>query len=585
MICKSCGNEISDNSLLCNNCGYDNATELSEEKTVRDDGAQYSFPINDVSTESASEDKNYGHPNFSPYAEVSEAKAEPYKEDKSTKKEKKPAKERSKEAKKPFSKKKKAVIIVSLVVGFLLILASVFYIFRANILMAVAPREYAAYCLSETAVQLKDDSSELIDTLLGFEMDSQTDITFKNKLNMGETPVPYNSIELSYAPSRNAASASLEGVEVYGETVDMDILWNDRIIGIGVQQLSDDNYYAVSSENFGKQIAETKLPLSDSIKEDEKLKDMDLSFSNIIGDGKTDEDTFEELKSALTDETLDFLRKGNVDKKGRAEYLVNGSKKSGHTLLLSFKGSDVKEYLLSCILIASNDEDFIKIYGENALTTIEQSVKDGDYTGNMYIHMGLYDDRVVDLEFKNDSNDTLLNLKFAGTKFLLNGFELGFRTENTKFEIKTCGNIMPEDGKVDYTINVVSGDKVTDIGLNLDFDKNKAEVALAFPSTDKMNFIGSCKMGNGISLELKSDDLFAELSLDKGARVQSLSGNEYMVLEKSTPLLMWEVGKIIVKSEEARGIVFNIAKDAFGSSEMLESMFSEDGGIGALLGR
>ncbi len=477
---------------------------------------------------------------------------------------------------------KKFIIILSSVVAFLLVMASVLYIFRGDILMAIAPKEYAAYCMSRTASQLKGDGADLVDTLVGFDIEKKTDFTFSNRLDIAKADVPYESMELAYVPSRNGTSVQLKGVKVYNEKVDMDVLWNDKIIGAGVEELSDDQYYAVSSKNFGKQLADTKLPISKDIKENKNLYDTDLSFSNIMGEANDDKDSFEELKDALKDETLIFLKKGTVEKKATGKKVINGSEKSTHILSLSFKGNDVKEYLLKCIDVASADKEFTGRFGGSALSGLEETIKQGNYDYVAYIDIALYDDRVVSFLCKTGKN--LIEFGFDNTECLLNGIGVSYASEHKVFDLIAKGNIKPAREKISYNLSINSDDAYTNIDINMDFSKGKAKFVAEFPDVEKMTLEGTCSMGNGFEFSVKGEESSIELALKKGGKLAKLSGEEYMLLEKSTPSLLWNFGKLVFKSPEARTIIIGFAKEAFEDTDIINSLLNSDGGLGALFG-
>lgn len=477
---------------------------------------------------------------------------------------------------------KKIIITVSSVVAFLLVLASVLYIFRADILMAIAPKEYAAYCMSRTATQLKGDGLDLVDTLVGFELEKETDVTFINKLDISKADVPYESIELAYVPSKSGASAQLKGIKVYDQRVDMDVLWNDKIIGLGVEELSDNQYYAVSSKNFGKQLADTGLPISKDIKGNKNLYDTDLSFSNIMGEDTDEKDSFEELKDALKDETLSFVKKGTVKKKATGKKIINGSERNTHALSLSFEGKDVKEYLLKCIAAASADKEFTGRFGDSALSGLEESLRQGNYDYVAYVDISLYDDRVVSFSCK--AGKASIEFGFDSTEYLLNGIDVSYTSVHKVFKLCTKGNIKPAREKISYNLSINSDDAYTNIDINMDFSKGKAKLVAEFPDVEKMTLEGTCSMGNGFEFSVKGEESSIELALKKGGKLAKLSGEEYMLLEKSTPSLLWNFGKLVFKSPEARNIIIGFAKEAFEDTDIINSLLNSDGGLGALFG-
>ncbi len=484
---------------------------------------------------------------------------------------------------KELSDKKKKVIIISFsVVVFLLVITGILYIFRASILMSIAPKEYAAYCMGQTATQLKDDSTELLDMLLGFELKSDTDFTFTNRIEMDGAKIPYESIEVAYIPSQGGISARAQGVELYGKKADTSILWDDRIIGISVNQLSEEQYYAVSSKNFGKQLSDTKLPVSEDIKNDKRLADIDLSFSNVCGSNK---ENFESLQEALTDETLVLLEKGTVKYSGTGKQMVNSTEKNVHILNLSFEGSDIKEYLINCMMIASNDSEFKSRFGENALYYMEEAVKQRDYNFKADISISLYDDRVVFLSYKESAGKLFLSFGFDSTEFLPDGFEICYHFENKVFEMKAKGNIKPWDNKTDYTLSINSNDAYTYIDMNLDFTENKANIAMEFPSSGKAELEGTCRMGDGFELDVKGKDSSIELAVARGGNLCKLSGEEYMLLEKSTSSLVWNFGKILFESPKAREIIYGFTKEFFSDNNILDNLMNQSSGLGALFGR
>ena len=234
--------------------------------------------------------------------------------------------------------KKKILTICGITVGFVFLLGVLLYIFRLNIMMVIAPKDYAAYSLYGSVKQLDKDFKKFEKSLLGFDISKDTDFTVESSTNYNDV-LPFDGIKFSYAPSANSLLVNAEGVEAYGEKITMNVLWTDRIVGVHIPEVASDRHFAVSSKNFGTQVMNTTFePVSRMIgKKNVNLDGVDLSFSNITGESALNKRELASIKKELLEETMDFVDEGIIDSVNKVKVGSEGAKKTAYNLGMTFK--------------------------------------------------------------------------------------------------------------------------------------------------------------------------------------------------------------------------------------------------------
>jgi len=594
MKCNFCGAAIDEGTVVCPVCNKTLCEHDTTEKTMIDEPIYEDSPAEDFSNQSFNQNEYISNEEepiqentnvssdeiYSSPLQNNRCSSSNYVQDQDAMQPEASISETSEtlitEKKKPkkMATKKKVIIIVSAVIGVLAILCSLLYIFRAYILMWLAPKEYAAYCLSNTIDSLDKDIDTLMEEYLGFKPDKNTDFTLENALKLNDVKTPYSNFNLSYAPSNKAMMVNLEDVKFYGENVKMDILWNDNIIGLHIPEVSEDKYFAVRSKTFGDQVMDTKLTfLKEKIQEEKvDLTGTDISFSNIMGESALTEKEKEALKEKVVDSVMEFIESGKVEEKGKSAKVLDGEEESVHTLTVSFKGEDVRKALLDIVNIVENDKSVKRQYGnklEEYTADIREKLKKADFKDDVLIDFELTDDKAVTVNIRVPGKKITMSLDVRSIEVMLNKAQLVISTPTISFDTAIDGNIIPIDNKSDFTLNINYGGKFIGIDAKLDFEDNKATVGLDTSEIDKIIFDGSCYGGNGFNLSLNSGKNKIDFSLNKDAAISRIPGYEYMILEKTEGFsMMMELSDVIGK-ESGRNIIINISKHYLGEDNKL----------------
>ncbi len=451
--------------------------------------------------------------------------------------------------------KNKKTIITLYVLFILLLFAIVIYFFRAYIFMTVAPKEYVAYSLSKTINQLDKETAILSKNILGFDIGKYTDFTLENSLD-ADTDLPYSKLKVSYAPSQSAMLINADDVNLYGEQVGTNILWNNDIIGIHIPQLTDKKHFCVSSKHFGQQVTTTKFTAVSTLLQKNNLvsDETDISFDNVIKQDDTEKKVNKKLKKQIKDESLKLIQTGKIKNKEMRKTFVGEKNTNAYHITMDFAGEDIKSYLNSIINIIENNgcsSKNLALY-KNFL---KNAVNKASFDYIMEVSLIIKSDKIVLAEMKAKKHNVYVLLSFDNVKAFLDGFHIKAKTNKTFFDITTSGNILPCKSTINYNIKIKSAEKYRSILLNLDFKTEKAQIIIDTQKGENINLKGYCRNKNAFEISVSSNDIKAKLVIYENANAQKLPGDEYMLLEKSAVSIGLDLVPIALQNQTARNII------------------------------
>lgn len=459
-------------------------------------------------------------------------------------------------------------IVIGITVGFasVLILALVLWIFRTGIFMKFVPREYAAYSMRNTINQILRESKQASEGILGFKTGDGTDFTIKSDSLPKDFLMPFNDFELCYAPSESSMSLNVDRYNFFGAEVSFNVLWDDLFIGLQIPEFTKENYFAVSAPYFGTQVMNTNFePVSKLIKSGNlNLYETDLSFSSV-----TQKNTIShKSRKKLVDSTLEFVRDGKITSNKKVSIKNGGKNKSAYKLCLSFEGRRVKQYLTDVISITQQDAEFGY---KNILSDYYSKAESFELAQDILVEFTVFNGRLLKFGLSVPEYDAFTVVKFADCNTLINNCSISIDVPGLTMSAETSGNIIPGNGKVDYSVILNKNNEHISVNPILDFKTGKASLEYNTGLSGRKVMEGKCSNDNGFEVSLTSGTDELNLLVYEGAEVLSMTGSEYMILEKNVTEFGWYIAKTALKNNEIRNAVIEFATECLGLGDLFSN--------------
>ncbi len=438
----------------------------------------------------------------------------------------------------PGSSHKKAPKAVLGVIAAIVIVLMGGFLAKAQFMRTFMPKTYVEYSMLNTANKLEKEVNELKNEILGFEIDENSDFTTSLNVHVYENDADINS-SIAYVGSKDKLSFDASA-KANGESISANLIWDNKKIGFALPELIDDKYITVDAKNFGKQVYNSDFrDARDYISED-----ADISFKNIFK-SSLDVDSYSELSKKLKKELANLIKAGEVIEKDKTEIKIDGKDKKVHSAEIRFDGNDIKDCLLNCIDIISDDEEFNKTFStvksdmsvDDILDELKDEIRDSEFIDSFEIKFLTYKDYLVGVEFDIDDEDVSLEFNFNSIKNMLDLWQIKTESNDEEFRIYSEGNIIPVKNQIDYTIAFKSDDSYYSSGkvsLSADLNNGGYKFRVTGNGDELFSVGGDCSNKKGFSVSLKNDYVRAELSVTKGAKFNKISElDDYMIFEHS----------------------------------------------------
>jgi len=542
MICKSCGSVTDEYREECPVCGGKKLILSPDDKVCWQEDAEY---------RKVYDGKLYDEDNFySPHPDMSKKQSKRH----------------------PI----KSFFVFLGIVALVSSLLAGAYVFRADILMATFPREYAAYSLYKTAKQFGEDASSVSREILGFDLKNNNDYTLNTQIEYPKNLL--KQLQICYAPSESTLRLDASKVKLCGENVDLSLLWDNRVIGLYIPDVTDNTYFAVASKRFGSQIMNSSLtPIANWVKsQDMDLNDINLAFDNIIKDNKSDGE-YDELKERLIKASFDFIRRGEVKKKYTSKTEIDGEYKRIHCLSAEFNGNIVKDYLNRILNIIETDEELREEYGDTLselAVKLRKNIQKNKFDYSVTVDVQLRKDRAIGFDLINDRKKDNLSLDIKTSECMPDSFSVEYRGKKNVFSFSAKGNIMPKNGRINYKTILETGNKSYINHIKGDLITN--EISL-FKKTNgkKKTLKGKWSKDSGFEFDVSGEGELIKISLKEGAVVKTLPGEEYMIAKKALGTVLWDFGRLSLKNKTARNVVAEVMRKWFANENKKEEKQNE----------
>ncbi len=432
----------------------------------------------------------------------------------------------------PKKKKGKKAVIALVAV---LVLGMIGYFARANLMIAFVPKHLVAMSLANTFSQLEAETTQFAEEFFGFKLDKNTDFTEKMSLSM-----PSENVSMTAKAAHSATDKAIYGeveIDGNGQKVNMNMLWNDEIIGYQFPFLAGDTYFAVSSKNFGDQLMNTKISqLSEAMsKIGLDLSGLDLSYSNVTRFGLTEEEAFKHLEKKFRNCILDFIKSGEILDKDSEDIDIDGKERSALCATVLFEGEDLQNFLVNYTSIIEKDAKVKEMFGKgyvNFVGKIREGIEEQDIEGEYEVDFLIYKNKVVGIKLEADEQNFEVEWCFTNSKCLIDGMYVELTAGNGQsVKLETTGNMMPVKGKMNPEIAVSAGGQKLTAGLEADFKAGKSSVYLNIPGGQSFELDGKCSNKDGFEFSVEENGVEFALSIKKGAKIGKLDGKKYMIFE------------------------------------------------------
>ena len=408
---------------------------------------------------------------------------------------------------------------------------------KGKVMRTFMPKTYVKYAISNTANEIADEVTGLQKSILGFEIDENSNFTTALDMHLYDSDADINS-KIAYLGSKNKLSFDISA-QADGEEASANLFWDNKKIGLAIPKLIDDKYITVDAKNFGKQVYDSDFKDA----RDYVSEDADISFENIFKK-KLDQNNYKDLGKKLKKEFSRLVKSGKITDKDKTDIEIDGKNKKAVSTEIRFEGSDIKDCLLNCIDIIESDKEFSEAYStvkgdvsiKDAIDELKDEIKDTDFDGSIDIKFLTYKDYLVGIEFENDDEDATVSFTFNSVKNMLDLWQIKIESGSSEVRVRAEGNIIPVKNAIDYIITVKEDGKYSSVDgkISLSANLNNGDFRLkVFDDGDEEFSIGGeCSNKKGFKVSFKNDYFRAELSVNKGAKFNKVSGlKEYMIFE------------------------------------------------------
>lgn len=430
--------------------------------------------------------------------------------------------------------KKTPKIVFTVILAAVLVVAFAFMA-KAQIMKTFMPKTYVEYTMLNTANKIEKEVSDFQEKIFGFEIDENSNFTTSLDISIDDSDVDINST-LAYLGSKNKLSFDISA-ECDGESVDANLFWDNKKIGVAVPKLIDDKYITVDAKNFGKQVYDSDF---DDVR-DIIDKDADISFENIFKN-RFDIEKYSKMNKKLKKEFSALVKSGEITEKEKTEVEIDGKTKKVSSVEIRFGGNDIRDCILNCIDILRDDEEFANASSmikteaslDDILDEVRDEIKDIDFDEDIEIKFLTYKDYLVGIEFEVDDADTMVKFNFNSIKTMLDLWEIEIENGREEFVISSEGNIVPVKNVIDYSIEAKDDYSKYKILLSADLNDGEYKLKVYEDGDEEFSVKGECTNKGGFAISYKNDDIRAELTISKGAKFNKISGMEdYMIFEHS----------------------------------------------------
>lgn len=364
MQCKNCGATLADGTKFCTSCGA----------KIEEEVVSYQQPLEEettVSEQQVAETEETTILEQPPVAEEPELPVLPDFE--------------QPEAPKKKKKKKKGPIVLIIILVVLALLgagAIAGTLLWRDAFFAIAPENYTLKLVENTIAQIEDESVKAEKNVFGFEVTTDKVLSLvaniTDKREDGTTEINF---EVANKPSDKELLASAKVKTDNGNTTVQAFL-GDTEMGLRLPG-SGDSFLTIPSKEFGKEViagdsAASKL-LSDELyldkDEKRKLKNLDLSYSNLIPEGSYS--AISEALDKYADEAfINLMKNSEFGKRESIKYDFDDKTVNAKEISITIGYEDLIDAYIEVIEAVQNDKDFEEKFGKNTLKALDDLVDD-----------------------------------------------------------------------------------------------------------------------------------------------------------------------------------------------------------------